>query len=181
LIVRADLARVYTLLGDWESATRALGPVPSRGAFGHVIVRSRLLMWRRDVHGLEAILRENPDLLTTPSVDLPSASFLRDVANPFTAATLMRRLIGMATEEAPGRIPRRAAFAQQIAAEAAGFGDAVGPLLDHVEGADRYGLFDIVWMDKCPMLECARSDPRFVAVRDRVAARAREVLANLGG
>jgi len=38
------------------------------------------------------------------------------------------------------------------------------------------GLFDIAWMDGCPVLADLRTDPRFIALRTTVAARARAIV-----
>ena len=44
-----------------------------------------------------------------------------------------------------------------------------------IEGAhmaERCGLFDLLWMERCPLLDSVRADPQFPALLDRVARRA---------
>jgi hypothetical protein len=68
----------------------------------------------------------------------------------------------------------------QLAAEfLAHFGDPEAAVVN-VERAVGAGLFDLAWLDLCPVLERARSLPRFVAARAAVAERARLVVDALG-
>ena len=41
------------------------------------------------------------------------------------------------------------------------------------------GLIDLAWLDACPLLAYLRTDPRFIELRDQVAARVAPVLAAL--
>ena len=38
------------------------------------------------------------------------------------------------------------------------------------------GLFDLHWVDKCPLLACARALPQFAVLRARVRGRAEAIL-----
>ena len=68
-----------------------------------------------------------------------------------------------------------------IAAEAQAFrGDEAGAVRCIAEG-DALGLVDVTWADRCPLFESMRGSPLFVAVRDRIAARAKEALDVLEG
>jgi eukaryotic-like serine/threonine-protein kinase len=40
-------------------------------------------------------------------------------------------------------------------------------------------VFDLVWLDRCPLLEPYRGDPDFMAQRARVAARVEPIVAAL--
>jgi hypothetical protein len=53
--------------------------------------------------------------------------------------------------------------------------------LAQIRTAVDLGLVDIAWLDGCPLLDAARRDPAFAALRDQVAVRARRVLAELRG
>ena len=53
--------------------------------------------------------------------------------------------------------------------------------LDAIEAADRLGLIDIAWLDRCPLFEGLRESPRFVSARRGVASRAAMVLGALEG
>ncbi len=52
-------------------------------------------------------------------------------------------------------------------------------MLASLEDAERVALFDIAWLDRCPLFDPYRNDPQFAAVRASVAARADAVLAAL--
>ena len=49
--------------------------------------------------------------------------------------------------------------------------------IDALEVADRMGLIDIVVLDRCPLFDRVHDEPRFQALRGRVAERAARVLA----
>jgi len=64
----------------------------------------------------------------------------------------------------------------QLGAEIAGMAndpDACAALIEH---AVDEGLFDLHWVDKCPILACVRGLPRFAAARARVRGRAEAIL-----
>jgi hypothetical protein len=87
-------------------------------------------------------------------------------------------LLGAASE--PSRLIRRRAFRGVLAAE---YGGATGQLEIAMTGllhAADSALFDIGWVDRCPVLRPLDHDPRFQAIRARVAARAEAICAALG-
>jgi serine/threonine-protein kinase len=72
-------------------------------------------------------------------------------------------------------------FLRQIAAEMLAFTGRDDSALQKIVEAEALGLIDLTWMDRCPLLAPMRSSPAFVAVRDRVAARAKETMDVLEG
>jgi serine/threonine-protein kinase len=60
-------------------------------------------------------------------------------------------------------------------AEACGFAGDLPGLVLALEGAAQAGLFDVGWLDRCPLFDGHRQVPEFRAVRDRVAERAEAV------
>jgi len=80
----------------------------------------------------------------------------------------------------PGSARRHAIFCQ-VAAEAA---FAAGEVEDGFLLLGRtieVGLFDLHWLDRCPLLDCARGDPRFGAQRAIVTTRAHAIEGALHG
>jgi TolB-like protein len=67
---------------------------------------------------------------------------------------------------------RFSGFMCQIAAECAVYLDDTERALAAIEGADAAEIFDLAWMDRCPLFETIREHPRFRAVRERVQVRA---------
>jgi serine/threonine-protein kinase len=80
-----------------------------------------------------------------------------------------------------GRARRRPMFLRQIAAEMLAFTGRDDSALQKIVEAEALGLIDLTWMDRCPLLAPMRSSPAFEAVRDRVAARAKETMDVLEG
>jgi serine/threonine-protein kinase len=72
---------------------------------------------------------------------------------------------------------RRHAFFAQLKAEIAAFNGLAEPAILAIVEANELGLTDVLWIDRCPLLDFVRNDPRFVAARSHVAARAEAILA----
>ena len=67
---------------------------------------------------------------------------------------------------------RRQAFVAQLAAEAAGVVGDADECLALLLHANACGLFDLPWLDRCPVLQPIRGEPRFAIIRSDVAERA---------
>jgi serine/threonine-protein kinase len=67
---------------------------------------------------------------------------------------------------------RRVALGMQLRAELAGYLGEVDQVIQSLELGDGAGLVDLFWLDRCPLLREARTDPRFVDLRDRIQQRA---------
>jgi hypothetical protein len=75
---------------------------------------------------------------------------------------------------------RRRQFFCQIRAEIFGFmGDTERSMRGLVD-ANQCELFDIAWLEGCPLLEALRREAAYGPIRDAVAARARLVRQELG-
>src|SRR5512146_2620396 len=71
---------------------------------------------------------------------------------------------------------RRRALAAQLAAEAAGFAHDLETCTSLIEHATDQGLFDLHWVDRCPLREPARGTAAFTKQRGRVQRRAEAIL-----
>jgi serine/threonine-protein kinase len=80
----------------------------------------------------------------------------------------------MASDRKLGSARRRAYFAQ-LAAEAAGRGGDLETCLMMLLRANAEGLFDLHWLDRCPLLDPVRKEPRYAVIRTDVAARAEAI------
>jgi serine/threonine-protein kinase len=94
------------------------------------------------------------------------ASIIAGKATPELAAILAR------AAEASRPVPRCFAFVCQSACEHRMLGGERAEALELLEAADGALLFDVNWMDRCPMLDDLRREPRFKAIRARVRERA---------
>lgn len=78
-------------------------------------------------------------------------------------------------------VRRRRAFLAQLVAEAAGFSGDAETSIAMINVAIDSGLFDLHWLDRCPLLASTRADAAFPEVRRRVQARANAILDALYG
>ncbi len=167
--VRWEIARAMALEGRWDEHDRLLAHdhLPDRP-----IARTRLLWWRGDLAAVGA-RREG--------------SWLAGVFDPLLFELLLAALLDGAwaqvrapliakAEDRSWPSQRRRAFVAQLVAEVAahaGDADACNQVLAH---ATRYArLFDLHWLDRCPMLAGARGTPAFAAVREEIVVRSRAI------
>jgi serine/threonine-protein kinase len=94
-------------------------------------------------------------------------------------AVLPEAMIELNSRAAPGRAIRRRAFFRQLKAEVLAYVGDVPGTLEALDDSEQAGLFDICWLDRCPLFDGVREEPKFKAIRVKVAARAGEVLAGL--
>ena len=76
-----------------------------------------------------------------------------------------------------GKATRRRSFFSQVAAEISAYLGLNDDALTALEDAAAAKLIDIFWIDHCPLFDEIRSLPRFIAVRQIVDTRAKEILA----
>ncbi len=173
---RWDIARAYALERRWDDHDALVaelgagqGAGRTQGA-GRSLLLARFGWWRGDSAPTIA-LREHPDhpLFERHVVDAMIATFL-DGEWAARRDTLVAFGLSKATNV------RRRNIAAQLTAEAAGFAhdvDACNLLVGYAVGE---GLFDLHWIDKCPLLECVRGTAAFAASRARVRGRAEAIL-----
>ena len=83
-----------------------------------------------------------------------------------------------------GATVRRLAFLDQLRAEMLAYAGDVRGALRAVGDAEAHGLFDLAWIDNCPLLEPLRAMPVYRALRTRIETRilpAKQALAVAGG
>jgi serine/threonine-protein kinase len=160
---RLALARLHELGGRPDEADRlcAERPEATRPGLG------RLLMWRRDARGAAELLTH------LDGSDAPTR-VTRLFLAPMTGAAADYYLLEALTDPARSTTRARIFFLQLVAEVAAASGDAARAL-DAVERAAEAPCFDVVWADGCPLFEGLRGEPRFVAARALIAARAEKV------
>jgi serine/threonine-protein kinase len=173
---RAELARVYELLGQPERSDALVNHAPEEVALatGFWISRTRTLAWRRDVAAAEKLLAiEGPH-----RIQAPARTMLEIVATGKTSVateTLLTHPIALGR-----RARRRTAYFSLLKAELAAYLGEFGVALDAIEHADQASSFNVTWFEQCPLLAPLRDDPRFRAANDHVAARALGVRVALG-
>ncbi len=173
---RWEYARAFALEQRWDEHDRVVRDLIQHD--DRAVARARYAWWRRDEKQLEALrpmLRE-----------VPQQVFGARLMTEFNAVFLDHQweshretLIVLANELPPN--PRRRAFLGQLIAEAAGYSNDVSGSLGFIEFAFDNGLFDLHWLDKCPVLDGVRASPQFQAIRARVKVRAEAILDALYG
>jgi TolB-like protein len=162
-LARLCLARTCEILGEHDEVDRLLAARPERT----IRTLARVLVWRRDAVRAAEVLRD------------PTAS------GPISLRT--RGLLELATGGPPPYVwsarfndqatPRLSAFFLQTEAESAAFVGDRDRVLAIIACAAEGTLYDIAWLDGCPLLAPVRAEPAFLAARAKVAARADRVAA----
>ena len=182
-VIDMDLARVDALLGDWPSATARMQrlladpdkPIAQLGA----IVETRLAGWRGD---REAVIAASTRFLPRLDNDGPGIllGFIRESIRANHVD--LENWRGLSTRfAAPGHPKRPQVFSFQLLAEVTVTLGSAELAVEVLEQAQRAGLIDVLWLDRCPLFATIREAPGFIAIRERVAAQARRVHAAIRG
>jgi len=177
---RIQAARVRSMIGDHAGMVEALGPVPPHpgDAAPWFAVQSRDAMWRRDVEQTKRLA----SMLATMNVPASARFALQHMldvplgkSEKLNDTALLERMLPVDTS----RPPRRASFNAQLRAEMFAYVGRHADTLEALRSADANGIIDIVWLDRCPLLDPLRSDPDFEMIQRRVTLRARRVIESI--
>ncbi|HEY1957465.1 MAG TPA: protein kinase [Polyangiaceae bacterium] len=164
------LLRQHALRGRLDLAATELARARGRELFLRVTF-ARYCLWNRDRAWFEKVCGsfDSSHLDAHPKLLFESARGLIR-GEPVDIG----RVLGMAVGA-----PRRVALAHQIMAEMYAFVGDEGRALDSIESALALGLFDVQWMDTCPLFDPLRGTLRFESARRIVHDRAMAVLAEV--
>jgi serine/threonine-protein kinase len=168
------IARSYALLGEWDEVELdcATPPPDLELASVYWLMLARLTLWRRDAKRAARIaesVRAQP-AFGSRGIVLAACVFMSTRTLPSDEVDFIE-----ARAAAPHATSRIRCFWHQIGAEIfMYFGDA-SRALEHLEQASNLGLFDVAWVERCPLFEPLRDHPRFETLRARISARAGEV------
>ena len=174
-LVRWEIARAMALEQRWDEHDRILAHdhLPDRP-----IARTRLLWWRGDLDGVRECRVGNAfervfdlELFELLFAGLLDGDWAR-VRGPLIAKA----------EDRSWPSQRRRAFVAQLVAEVAGRVGDTDTCVRVLTHAARFArLFDLHWLDRCPMLASARGAPGFALVREQIQARSRAIYDALYG
>jgi len=160
---------VRGLLGDWDRVAQDFAITPNETAD-----RLLYLLWRARV----AIWRNETDDLSNDGFPHIAVETMVRVAKTRTIDADAQRVIDdmLPTTDAA---PRRAVYNAQIKAEVLAYVGSIAEANATLHDADANGLFDLVWLDKCPALAPLRETSDFQRVLRNVTARAARILSAL--
>ncbi len=161
-----DLATSLALEGRWGEVDATIAQIEGGTNHGHGY-RLRFAAWRgvRD----EAAYRGFAALDEHEAFESGMILAIHDPTLPWN--TKRERIRARVAASRVGS-PRRHAFVAQLAAEAAGMVGDVDECLEFLSSANACGLFDLPWLEGCPVLQPIRGEPRFAIIRNDVAQRA---------
>ncbi|MBL0214499.1 MAG: protein kinase [Myxococcales bacterium] len=176
-VVVVELARIDALEGNWDAAFARIAPLSNHPdlptAQFVAMYETRLHGWRRDLTSMKAsslhfALRTNEN----------STEAVTFVVSSLRSGNIDRahweRLMNLYAD--PTRPRRASILGLQIVAETSSLHHEPDLALASLAAAADAGLSDVVWIDRCPLLDGL--DPvRFTPIRAQVAARAARVLA----
>jgi eukaryotic-like serine/threonine-protein kinase len=172
---RYTIARSHALGGDFEASDLAFGPVPTNPADRvlYFTMRARMTLWTGDPQRAEALhaLSKRADLgaMAEAVEGMLSIVSSREL-KPGDRVTISRMLPLDAT-----RTPRMIAFNAQVRAELTAAAGDLDEALACVQAADANGLFDLAWLEGCPLLAPLRERGDLNDIRERTSMRAARV------
>jgi serine/threonine-protein kinase len=169
-MLRWELALAQALDGKWYEVDREIAELRGLGIDNGASFRMRIASWRGDRAAEAAATAEVARLGGRISFARELAIYDPDRPWPERRAAAL----ASASDRKLGSARRRAYFAQ-LAAEAAGRSGDVETCLMMLLRANAEGLFDLHWLDHCPLLEPVRKEPRYAVIRTDVAARAEAI------
>ncbi len=170
-----DLARARALEQDWagcDALIASLGGQRDRAA-----ARLRIAWWRGDLDAVTAVYHQLGSVRTVESWML---DLLYEVAVertwPARRAEVLGHVVGWRSPSV-----RMRAFVAQLGAEAAGAAGDAPACNAMIAYAVTNGLFDLHWLERCPLIEPARRTAEGAAAHARVRLRAEAILDALYG
>ncbi|MBA3397177.1 MAG: protein kinase [Deltaproteobacteria bacterium] len=178
IAIRWDIARAFALEERWADHDEVMAEL-ARQNFARPVrslpLRLRFAAWRGDRDAIAAMRLETRDGFDTPFVDALLAVFA-DGAWDASREVLVGRVL-----ESTEWPRRRRAFVAQLVAEVAGYAGDATTCLAMIGKAVDTGLFDLHWLDRCPLLGVVRTTDEVAGHRVRVKQRADAILDALYG
>lgn len=166
-----ERARLAALEGDWErfDMHRARWEQRHRASSAHLIYDVRYAAWRGDRVALEAIDAAMPQHRSKVSGML--GQVVQDILDVYLGRTRARDMKEFSTTS-----PRLLQWSAQMGAELAGFDGDPTLAARRTKIAADAGLFDLLWLERCPLLDRIRTQPDYLAATALVRARADSIV-----
>ncbi|MEO8701317.1 MAG: protein kinase [Kofleriaceae bacterium] len=170
-----ERVRALALEGEWlevDSIVARAGVVLGKNQ-GQFTLRLRLIVWRGQYAGYDADLLELRNEIASSSA--ADRGMLAMSCDHMRGVVDMRAMLAAHLQSLENASARRRALVCQLAAEIAGRVDDRETVLHVLERATTDGMFDLHWLDRCPLLAVARDHERFAALRAVVEQRANAI------
>jgi serine/threonine-protein kinase len=171
--VKWEIARALALEARWDDHDRLVSEIDVDRT-QRILARARYAAWRGEPARVAALIAE-----VSQSFEPQFVGPLFDVYTSNGWARHRAHLLERSRAPVPDS--RRRTFVAQIIAEAAGFAHDVDACNAIIAYATEEGLFDLHWMDRCPLLADARPTEAFARQRRRIKERADAILDALYG
>lgn len=173
-LATSELSRIAALNGDWDHADQLLEQALERTGQKIILAtQARYALWRGDLTRLNRLVTEIDES------DDPAFHLVKRVFVPIWRAFVVNDTIepndarlGALRSTAAGTSMRMTTFWHQLLAEIYAKLSHTGLAIDAIERAVGRSLVDVVWVDRCVLLDELRSDVRFVRARTATASRA---------
>jgi serine/threonine-protein kinase len=172
----SNIPRAIALEGRFQEAFEYLDKLINDSTFPNSspwVTFARLLLWTND-RERAALFLDHPGIVGT----LFSRQLLQFILEP--TETFTRALPMLPAFTSPHATWRGRALFLQGAAECSMLIDQRETALGYIEQSLEEGLFDLLWMDGCPLLTPLRTEPRFLAIHAVVRDRAAQIRGALG-
>ncbi len=170
-----ELARAYAFLGKWdELPALAERNAQSEGPQARWFMRARFALWQRDRTTAARCMEQMKEGQRVLAV---ARWLFEQILTPAPPTETIDLSFFVASDDASAR---RRSFVYQIEAEVRAFHGQHEAALGSIERSVGEGLFDLAWLDRCPLLAPLQGHDRFRASRAVVEDRVRLVMAELG-
>lgn len=162
--------RTAALLGDWDRFYELSQKTPPAQTPMGLYLYMRVAAFRRDAPQLQDVYDQ---LTAIPSDPYDLKTGMHAQIDVFLGRRPASELYPIITPTFfPRRTSRRGHVNRlQFLAELSGFAGDVDICLNAIEDADNHGMFDLLWLDYCPLLRDVRAHKRYPSIRGRVQER----------
>jgi len=174
--MRWALARSHALEGNWSAYDQVVGELVASGR-DQLFTRARIAWWRGDTSYtalLDALVKYR-QVIGPPMME----DLVLTLADLNWASRGDRLAAAVRASTTPDL--RRRAYMGQLVAEVAGATGQVDASIAMIRFAIDHGLFDLPWLDRCPLLARARESAELAPLRAIVKARADAIFDALYG
>ena len=175
---RWELARAHALTGRWQDYDRVVEELGASSS-SRIVALGRFAMWRGDP---VMVARARPLIAAADGALAPMLlpRLFEIYLDPAQWRRYRDEVLATALDPRPQNC-RRKAFLAQLAAEAASHVGDVEVAVRCIHHAVDNGLFDLAWLERCPLIAPVASLPELAGAAAKVRGRAEAILDALYG